>query len=56
MLIGGAARHIEDGGILLLEIDPAHVRIVRDQAEFNGFTVSLFSDYAGLTRAAALKK
>lgn len=56
MLIGGAASHIEDGGILLLEIDPAHVRTVRDQAASNGFMVSLFSDYAGLIRAAALKK
>jgi release factor glutamine methyltransferase len=55
-IIGGAAEHLEDGGILLLEIDPAHVKTVRDQAELNGFTISLFSDYAGLTRAAVLKK
>ncbi len=55
-IITGAADHLDDNGILLLEIGSDQQMFIHEQGEKYGFAVSILNDYAGLPRVATLKK
>ena len=55
-IIKGSADHLEDNGVLLLEIGSDQYDFVHKTGEKCGFTVSILNDYAGLPRVATLKK
>lgn len=55
-IIKQAPTHLEENGILLLEIGSDQHDFVHEKGEKHGFTVSVLNDYAGLPRVATLKK
>lgn len=55
-IIEGSVEHLEDKGVLLLEIGSDQHDFVHAAGEKCGFTVSVLNDYAGFPRVATLKK
>lgn len=55
-IIEESADHLEDNGILLLEIGSDQNDFVHSTGKKCGFTVSVLNDYAGFPRVATLKK
>jgi len=55
-IIENSSGHLEDNGVLLLEIGSDQKEFIHEIGEKNGFTVSILNDYAGLPRVATLKK
>jgi len=55
-IIKGSVNHLEDNGVLLLEIGSDQHDFIHEKGEKCGFTVSILNDYAGLPRVANLKK
>jgi release factor glutamine methyltransferase len=55
-IIKGSVEHLEDNGMLLLEIGSDQHDFIHEKGEKCGFKVSILNDYAGLPRVATLKK
>lgn len=55
-IIEESSEHLEDKGILLLEIGSDQQDFIHATGEKCGFTVSVLNDYAGFPRVATLKK
>jgi len=55
-IIENSAEHLQDNGVLLLEIGSDQQDFIHRKGEKCGFTVSILNDYAGLPRVATLKK
>ena len=55
-IIEESVKHLEDKGILLLEIGSDQNDFVHETGKKCGFTVSVLNDYAGFPRVATLKK
>ncbi len=55
-IISSAPEHLEENGVLLLEIGSDQYSFVKTRGESCGFIVSVLNDYAGLPRVATLKK
>ncbi len=55
-IIEDSVEHLEDKGVLLLEIGSDQHDFVHAAGEKCGFTVSVLNDYAGFPRVATLKK
>ncbi len=55
-IIGGAGEHLEDDGVLLLEIGSDQRAFVEEAGVAHGYRVSILNDYAGFARIATLKK
>lgn len=55
-IIGSAAEHLADDGVLLLEIGSDQRAFVEENGAAHGFTVSILNDYAGFPRVATLKR
>lgn len=55
-IIKGSKNHLEENGVLLLEIGSDQHDFVHETGEKCGFAVSVLNDYSGLPRVATLKK
>jgi len=55
-IIEGSVNHLEENGVLLLEIGSDQQEFVHQKGEKCGFTVSVLNDYAGFPRVATFKK
>jgi len=55
-IIEDSADHLEENGVLLLEIGSDQHDFIHKNGKKCGFTVSILNDYAGLPRVATLKK
>jgi len=55
-IIEESVNHLEDNGILLLEIGSDQHDFIHAAGEKSGFTVSILNDYSGFPRVATLKK
>lgn len=55
-IIEESADHLEDNGVLLLEIGSDQHAFIHKTGEKCGFAVSILNDYAGMPRVATLKK
>jgi len=55
-IIEESANHLENNGVLLLEIGSDQHDFIHKEGERCGFTVSILNDYAGFPRIATLKK
>jgi len=55
-IIEESVNHLEDNGILLLEIGSDQHDFIHAIGEKSGFTVSILNDYSGFPRVATLKK
>ena len=55
-IIENSAGHLEDNGVLLLEIGSDQQEFIHRKGKEYGFKVSILNDYAGLPRVATLKK
>lgn len=55
-IIEESADHLEENGILILEIGSDQQAFVQHKGESSGFKVSVLNDYAGFPRVVTLKK